>query len=115
MLDGLRVVEASAFVAAPLGGMTLAQFGADVIRIDTLGGGLDYRRWPVTDDNASLFWAGLNKSKRSVAIDLQQARRPRAGDGADLRAGRRRGHAAHQLSAARLAALRRPARAPRPT
>ncbi|HEY8358625.1 MAG TPA: CoA transferase [Ramlibacter sp.] len=70
ILAGMRVVEASAFVAAPLGGMTLAQMGADVIRIDTLGGGLDYRRWPVTRDNTSLFWAGLNKAKRSVALDL---------------------------------------------
>ncbi|MBG9388043.1 CoA transferase [Caenimonas aquaedulcis] len=70
VLSGMRVVEAAAFVAAPLGGMTLAQMGADVIRIDTLGGGLDYRRWPVTDDDTSLFWTGLNKSKRSVALDL---------------------------------------------
>src|SRR6187402_284167 len=70
ILAGLRLVEAAAFVAAPLGGMTLAQMGADVIRIDTLGGGLDYRRWPVTKDNTSLFWCGLNKSKRSVALDL---------------------------------------------
>lgn len=73
LLDGLRVVEASAFVAAPLGGMTLAQLGADVIRIDALGGGLDYRRWPVTDANVSLFWAGLNQGKRSVALDLGHA------------------------------------------
>ena len=70
VLDGLRIVEASAFVAAPLGGMTLAQLGADVIRIDPPGGGLDYRRWPVTEDNTSLFWCGLNKGKRSVVIDL---------------------------------------------
>lgn len=70
ILSGMRVVEAGAFVAAPLGGMTLAQMGADVIRIDALGGGLDYRRWPVTQDNTSLFWCGLNKSKRSVALDL---------------------------------------------
>lgn len=70
ILAGMRVVEAAAFVAAPLGGMTLAQMGADVIRIDTLGGGLDHRRWPVTADDVSLFWCGLNKSKRSVALDL---------------------------------------------
>ena len=74
ILAGLRIVEAAAFVAAPLGGMTLAQMGADVIRIDALHGGLDYRRWPVTDDNTSLFWAGLNKSKRSVALDLASPR-----------------------------------------
>lgn len=73
ILTGMRVVEASAFVAAPLGGMTLAQLGAEVIRLDTPGGGLDYRRWPVTEDNASLFWNGLNKSKKSVVIDLAQA------------------------------------------
>lgn len=70
MLDGVRVIEASAFVAAPLGGMTLAQLGADVIRIDPPQGGLDYRRWPVTESGVSLFWCGLNKSKRSIAIDL---------------------------------------------
>lgn len=66
----MRVVEAAAYVAAPLGGMTLAQLGADVIRIDAIGGGLDARRWPVTRDGTSLFWCGLNKSKRSVALDL---------------------------------------------
>lgn len=71
ILAGMRVVEAAAFVAAPLGGMTLAQMGADVIRIDTLGGGLDFRRWPVTEQGTSLFWCGLNKAKRSVALDLQ--------------------------------------------
>lgn len=72
LLAGLRVVEGSAFVAAPLGGMTLAQMGADVIRFDPIGGGIDYRRWPVTADGTSLYWAGLNKGKRSIAIDLKR-------------------------------------------
>lgn len=70
VLDGLRVIEGSAFVAAPLGGMTLAQLGADVIRFDPIGGGLDRGRWPITDDGTSLFWAGLNKGKRSIRIDV---------------------------------------------
>ena len=70
ILEGMRVVEGSAYVAAPLGGMTLAQLGADVIRFDPIGGGLDRKRWPVTDDGQSLFWAGLNKGKRSIQIDL---------------------------------------------
>lgn len=73
ILTGMRVVEGSAFVAAPLGGMTLAQLGADVIRFDQIGGGLDYGRWPVTEDGRSLFWAGLNKGKRSIAVDLRSA------------------------------------------
>lgn len=70
ILSGMRVVEAAAFVAAPMGGMTLAQMGADVIRIDALDGGLDFHRWPVTEEGTSLFWCGLNKAKRSVALDL---------------------------------------------
>ncbi len=70
ILSGLRVIEGSAFVAAPFAGMTLAQMGADVIRFDRLRGGLDHHRWPVTSDGASLFWAGLNKGKRSIAVDM---------------------------------------------
>ncbi len=74
ILAGLTVVEGSAFVAAPLGGMTLAQLGADVIRFDQLGGGLDYGRWPLADSGNSLFWAGLNKGKRSLEVDLASPR-----------------------------------------
>lgn len=70
ILAGLRVIEGSAFVAAPFAGMTLAQLGADVIRFDRLRGGLDYHRWPVTAHGDSLFWAGLNKGKRSLAVDM---------------------------------------------
>ena len=72
-LQGLSVVEGSAFVAAPSGGMTLAQLGADVIRFDQIGGGLDYRRWPTTKTGASLYWAGLNKGKRSIAVNLRDS------------------------------------------
>ncbi len=74
ILEGLRIVEGSAFVAAPLAGMTLAQMGADVIRFDRIRGGLDYERWPVTDKGRSLFWAGLNKGKRSLAVDMATPR-----------------------------------------
>src|SRR5207244_3738050 len=72
LLADLRIVEFSAFVAAPLGGMTMAQFGAEVIRIDPIGGAIDFARWPVTKDGASLYWAGLNKAKRSVALALDK-------------------------------------------
>lgn len=67
----MRIIEGSAFVAAPSGGMTLAQLGADVIRFDQIGGGIDYKRWPLTDAGDSLYWAGLNKNKRSIAVDLR--------------------------------------------
>ena len=70
-LDGMQVIEGSAFVAAPSGGMTLAQLGADVIRFDQIGGGIDHKRWPLTPDGQSLYWAGLNKNKRSLAVNLR--------------------------------------------
>ena len=70
LLKGLRVVEGSAFVAAPTCGLYLAQMGAEVIRFDNIGGGPDFRRWPLADNGSSLYWEGLNKGKKSVAIDL---------------------------------------------
>ena len=70
LLKGLRVVEGSAFVAAPTCGLYLAQMGAEVIRFDNIGGGPDFRRWPLADNGSSLYWEGLNKGKKSVALDL---------------------------------------------
>ncbi|MEN8112900.1 MAG: CoA transferase [Actinomycetota bacterium] len=70
ILAGLRIVEGSAFVAAPLGGTLLAGMGADVIRFDPIGGGIDYDRWPISDEGVSLYWAGLNQGKRSIALDV---------------------------------------------
>ena len=78
VLRGMRVVEGSAFVAVPLAGMTLAQMGAEVIRFDRIGGGLDAGRWPLSPDRRSLFWAGMNKGKKSIAIDMK------SGEGREL-------------------------------
>lgn len=68
----LRVIESSAFIAAPLAGLTLAQFGADVIRVDMIGGGIDYGRLPLMPSGRSLYWTGLNRGKRSIAVDLRK-------------------------------------------
>jgi 2-methylfumaryl-CoA isomerase len=73
ILQGLRVVELTAYVAAPLGGSTLAELGAEVVRVDPLGGGIDATRWPL-HEGRSLYWAGLNQGKRSVTIDMKTAR-----------------------------------------
>src|SRR5215831_12240521 len=70
-LAGMRVVEVSSFVAAPLGGLTLAQLGAEVIRVDPAGGGPDITRWPLAPSGASLYWTGLNKGKRSVTVSFR--------------------------------------------
>jgi 2-methylfumaryl-CoA isomerase len=77
-LDGITVVEVSSFVAAPLCGVTLSQLGAEVIRVDPIGGASDFRRWPLADSGTSIYWTGLNKGKRSAAVDL------RSPDGQDL-------------------------------
>ena len=70
LLRGLSVIEASSFVASPTAGLYCAQLGAEVIRVDQIGGGPDFRRWPVTANNDSLYWENLNRAKKSVALDL---------------------------------------------
>ena len=70
-MAGVCIVEISSFVAVPLAGMTLAALGAEVIRIDPIGGAADYRRWPLTDAGDSIYWAGLNKGKQSMAVDMR--------------------------------------------
>ncbi len=70
-LDGVRVVEVSSFVASPLCGLTLAQLGAEVIRVDPAGGAADVNRWPLTADGHSIYWTGLNRGKKSVTADLR--------------------------------------------
>ncbi len=68
----MRIVEGASFIAAPLCGLTFVQLGADVIRFDPIGGGPDYNRWPLARGGASMYWEGLNKGKRSIAIDLSR-------------------------------------------
>ncbi|MFT3819260.1 MAG: CoA transferase [Rubrivivax sp.] len=72
ILSGLRIVECASFIAAPSCALHLLQLGAEVIRIDPVGGGPDARRWPVSPQGRSFYWEGLNKGKRSVAIDLSR-------------------------------------------
>jgi 2-methylfumaryl-CoA isomerase len=72
LLKGLRIVEGASFIAAPLCGLAFAQLGAEVIRFDQVGGGLDFGRWPLASNGRSLYWEGLNKGKKSIAIDLSR-------------------------------------------
>lgn len=71
LLKGVKIIEVSAFIAAPLAGLTLAQLGAEVIRSDPVGGGIDASRWPLAADGTSLYWCGLNRAKQSVCVDLK--------------------------------------------
>jgi 2-methylfumaryl-CoA isomerase len=90
-LAGVRIVEVGSFVAAPSAGLVLRQLGAEVIRVDPVGGAPDIDRWPRSETGRSLYWAGLNRGKRSAVLDLasddgrEQLRRlvtaPGAGNG----------------------------------
>jgi crotonobetainyl-CoA:carnitine CoA-transferase CaiB-like acyl-CoA transferase len=73
-LDGLRVVDFTHFVAGPLATMTLADFGADVIKIESPGKGDDFRYYPPTDpalpaQSAPYLWT--NRNKRSIGLDMK--------------------------------------------
>ncbi len=78
LLPDLSLVEVSSFVASPTAGLYCAQMGADVVRVDNIGGGLDYHRYMLTREGRSLSWENLNRGKRSVALDL------RGGEGREL-------------------------------
>lgn len=73
LLDGLSVIEVSSFVASPTAGLYCAQMGAEVIRVDQIGGGLDYDRYQLTEEGRSLSWENLNRAKKSVAVDMRSA------------------------------------------
>lgn len=70
-LEGLRVIELSTYVAGPSGAMALAQLGAEVVRVDPVGGATDVGRLPLAPSGVSIYWAGLNRAKRSIEIDLR--------------------------------------------
>jgi crotonobetainyl-CoA:carnitine CoA-transferase CaiB-like acyl-CoA transferase len=74
-LDGLLVADFSRVLAGPLCTMTLADLGADVVKVERPGTGDDTRAWgPPWTDEGSSYYLGLNRGKRSVALDLKDAR-----------------------------------------
>lgn len=70
LLNGLTIIEGAAFIAGPSCGLHMAQMGANVIRFDQIGGGPDSARWPIGPKGQSLYWEGLNKGKKSIALNL---------------------------------------------
>jgi 2-methylfumaryl-CoA isomerase len=70
-LDGVVIVEMATYVAGPSAGLTLSQLGAEVVRIDPIGGAVDYTRWPLADSGRSLYWTSLNRGKRSLVLDVR--------------------------------------------
>jgi crotonobetainyl-CoA:carnitine CoA-transferase CaiB-like acyl-CoA transferase len=73
-LDGVLVADFSRVLAGPLAAMTLGDLGADVIKVERPDGGDDTRAWgPPWRDGESTYFLGLNRNKRSVALDLGDA------------------------------------------
>lgn len=72
-LQGVRVVEMGQLIAGPFCGKTLAEFGADVVKIEPPGTGDPLRQWRLIKDGTSVWWQVQSRNKRSVALDLRQA------------------------------------------
>lgn len=70
-LDGLRVIDAGTMIAAGYCGALLADYGADVIKIEKPGGGDSLRDWPPHRDGESLWWKVTARNKRLVTLDLR--------------------------------------------
>ncbi len=71
-LKGLKVVEMGQLIAGPFAGKTLAEFGADVIKIEPPGAGDPLRNWRLIKDGTSVWWQVQSRNKRSIALDLRQ-------------------------------------------
>ncbi len=69
-LAGLRVLDASTMIAAPSTAAMLADFGAEVIKLERPGAGDPVRRYGAQRDGIGLYWKALGRNKRSVALDL---------------------------------------------
>jgi formyl-CoA transferase len=72
-LAGLKVIELGQLIAGPFAAKTLADFGAEVIKIETPGKGDPLRQWRLLKDGTSVWWQVQSRNKRSVALDLRQA------------------------------------------
>jgi crotonobetainyl-CoA:carnitine CoA-transferase CaiB-like acyl-CoA transferase len=70
-LAGLKVLELGQLIAGPFAGKTLADFGADVIKIEPTDGGDPLRRWRLLREGTSVWWEVQSRNKRSVALDLR--------------------------------------------
>ena len=71
-LAGLKVLELGQLIAGPFAAKTLADFGADVIKIEPPGAGDALRKWRLLKDGTSVWWQVQSRNKRSVALDLRQ-------------------------------------------
>ena len=71
-LMGLKVLELGQLIAGPFAAKTLADFGADVVKIETPGAGDPLRKWRLLKDGTSVWWQVQSRNKRSIALDLKQ-------------------------------------------
>ena len=72
-LSGLKVIELGQLIAGPFAAKTLADFGAEVIKIEPPGSGDPLRQWRLLKDGTSVWWQVQSRNKRSLALDLKQA------------------------------------------
>jgi formyl-CoA transferase len=72
-LAGLKVVELGQLIAGPFAAKTLADFGANVIKIEPPQGGDPLRQWRLLHEGTSVWWQVQSRNKKSVALDLRQA------------------------------------------
>jgi len=70
-LDGVRVLELGNYIAAPTAGRLLADFGAEVIKVERPGTGDELRNWRLHKGNTSMLYRTLNRNKKSVVLDLR--------------------------------------------
>lgn len=72
-LEGIRVIEMGQLIAGPFAAKILADFGAEVVKIEPPGKGDPLRKWRLLHEGTSVWWAVQSRNKQSVTLDLRQA------------------------------------------
>lgn len=72
-LSGIKVIEIGTLIAAPFAARLMAEFGAEVIKIEAMGQGDPLRKWRKLHEGTSLWWYLQSRNKKSLALDLKSA------------------------------------------
>lgn len=72
ILEGIRILELGQLIAGPFAAKTLADFGAEIIKIEPPGQGDPLRKWRMLHEGTSVWWEAQSRGKQSVCVDLRQ-------------------------------------------
>ena len=71
ILSGIKVLELGQLIAGPFASKTLADFGAEIIKVESPGVGDPLRKWRMLHEGTSVWWQAQSRNKQSICLDLR--------------------------------------------